>query len=115
MSGLARATLAATPTKLQRRVSPYTLLLSHRCPLGARPRQVCHIKHARQAVRVGASYSRNYTEEEREKYLKSVGVKKDKLTSTMIRLRRWAFLSSLFTFDNTFETVSYFTRGFEGE
>jgi hypothetical protein len=91
MSGLIRATLAATLSKLQRRVSPSSLWLPHPCPLGARPLTVCHIEHARQAVTVGATYKKNVTEEEKQKYLKSVGVKKDKLTSTMRRLSRWAF------------------------
>jgi hypothetical protein len=41
--------------------------------------------------RVGASSSQ--PKEETEKYLKSIGVKKNKMPSAMKRLRRWAFLS----------------------
>jgi hypothetical protein len=49
----------------------------HPCPLGARLRKVRHIKHARQAVRVGASSS--HPKKEIEKHLNSIGVKKNRM------------------------------------
>jgi hypothetical protein len=95
MSWLVRATLAATFSKLHRRVSPYTLLHPHQRPIGEIPREVRHFEYARLAVRDGAPSLHPVVETEKY-FLKSIGVRKEKLTCITRRLYsvlRWAFLS----------------------
>ena len=101
MSGLLmrRATLAATPSKVHRRVSPPTLLRPHPCALGAtrRPRKVCTVSHARRAVGDGAPSSRPVMRKmETGEFLKTTvgGLSKNKLASVMETLPktlRWGF------------------------